>query len=117
MGCFHLQGAVAERGRQFEGLPARRHGALEVSRYPEYLGHPGQHPYQPGPIVERPGQGLGLAQQGEAPPMLSQCGQRAIQSEAELDGQHPGVAGLGPVREGLEGLLEEATASRNAARS
>ena len=28
------------------------------------------------------------------------------QREAELDGQHPGVAGLGQVREGLEGLLE-----------
>ena len=39
------------------------------------------------------------------------------QCEAELDGQHPGVAVLGQVREGLEGLLEEATASRNAARS
>ena len=32
--------------------------------------------------------------------------QRASQSEAELDGQHPGVAVLGQVREGLEGLLE-----------
>ncbi len=70
------------------------------------LGHPGQHPSQPGPIVERPGQGLGLAQQGEAPPMLSQCAQRASQREAEIDGQHPGVAVLGQVREGLEGLLE-----------
>ena len=73
MGCLHLQGAVAERGRELEGLLARRHGAVGVSRYPEYMGHPGQHPSQPGPIVERPGQGLGLAQQGEAPPMLSQC--------------------------------------------
>ena len=32
--------------------------------------------------------------------------QRAIQREAELDGQHPGIAVLGQVREGLEGLLE-----------
>ena len=70
------------------------------------LGHPGQHPSQPGPIVERPGQGLGLAQQGEAPPILSQWRQRASQREAELDGQPPGVAVLGQVREGLEGLLE-----------
>ena len=106
MGCLHLQGAVAELGREFEGLLARRHGAVVVSRDPEYPGHLGQHPSQPGPIVERPGQGLGLAQQGEAPPILSQCGQRASQREAELDGQHPGVAVLGQVREGLEGLLE-----------
>ena len=38
--------------------------------------------------------------------MLSQLGQRASQSEAEFDGQPPGVAVLGQVREGLEGLLE-----------
>ena len=106
IGCLHLQGTIAERGREIEGLLARRHGAVEVSRILSTMGHPGQHPSQPGPIVERPGQGLGLAQQGEAPPMLSQWGQRASQSEAEIDGQHPGVAVLGQVREGLEGLLE-----------
>jgi hypothetical protein len=38
--------------------------------------------------------------------MLSQPAQRASQNEAELDGQHPGVAGLGQVHESLEGLLE-----------
>ena len=54
-------GAVAERGREIEGLLARRHGAVEVSRQPEDMGPLGQHPSQPGPIVERPGQGLGLA--------------------------------------------------------
>ena len=102
----HLQGAVAECGREFEGLPACCNGAVGVSRHPAYLGHPGQHPSQPDPIVERPGQGLGLAQQGEAPPMLSQRAQRASQREAEIDGQPPGVAVLGQVREGLEGLLE-----------
>ena len=71
-GCLLLQGALAECGRELEGLLARRNGAVGVSCQPEYIGHPGQHPSQPGPIVERPGQGLGLAQQGEAPPMLSQ---------------------------------------------
>ncbi len=106
MGCLHLQGALAERGRKLEGLPACCNGAVEVSREPEYHGHPGQHSSQPGPIVERPGQVLGLTQQGAAPPMLSQCVQRFIQSEAELEGQHPGVAVLGQVLEGLEGLLE-----------
>jgi hypothetical protein len=106
MGCLYLQGAVAERGRELKGLPAHRYGAVEVSREPEYHGHPGQHSSQPGPIVERPGQGLGLTQQGEAPPMLSQCVQWFIQSEAQLEGQSPGVAVLGEVREGLEGLLE-----------
>ena len=70
------------------------------------MGHLGEHPSQPGPVVERPGQGLGLAQQGQAPPILSHCAQRDSQSEAEIDGQHPGVAVLGQVREGLEGLLE-----------
>src|SRR4029450_6315835 len=40
------------------------------------------------------------------PPMLSECGQRAYQGEAELEGQHPGVAGLGQVCESLESLLE-----------
>jgi hypothetical protein len=33
-------------------------------------------------------------------------GQRGCQSEAELNGQPSGVAGLGQVREGLESLLE-----------
>src|SRR2546428_214734 len=39
--------------------------------------------------------------------MLSQCAQRAIHSEAQIDGQLPGVAVLRQVREGLEGLVEE----------
>ena len=52
-----------------------------------------------------PRAGLGLAQQGQAPPMLSQLGQRAIHSEAEIEGQYPGIAVLGQVIEGLEGLL------------
>ena len=43
-GGLRLQGAVAERGREREGLLAHRHGAIVVSRYPEYIGHPGQHP-------------------------------------------------------------------------
>ena len=106
MGCLHLQDAVAERGCKFEGLLARSHGAVGISREPAYMGHPGQHPSQLGPVVERPGQGLGLAQQGEAPPIFSQYAQRASQSEAEINGQPPGVAVLGQVREGLEGLLE-----------
>ena len=102
----HLQGTLAERGREFEGLLARRHGTVGVSRLPEYKGHTGQHPSQPGPVVERPGQGLGLAQQGKAPPSLSQSSSAGHPSEAEVEGQHPGVAVLGQVREGLEGLLE-----------
>jgi hypothetical protein len=106
MGHSHLQGALTKRGREIEGLPARRNGAVVVSRRPEYTAHPGQHPSQSGLVVERPGQDLGLAQQGEAPPILSQLGQRAIHSEAEFDGQHPGVAVLGQVIESLEGLLE-----------
>jgi hypothetical protein len=69
---LQLQGTIAERSREFEGLSARRHGAVVISRDPEYIGHPGQHPSQPSPIVERPGQSLGLAQQGELPRILSQ---------------------------------------------
>jgi hypothetical protein len=61
MGCFHLQGALAAPGREFEGLLARCHGTVDVSREPEYMGHLVQHPSQSGPVVERPGQGLGLA--------------------------------------------------------
>ena len=38
--------------------------------------------------------------------MLSQCAQRENRSEAEINGQPPGVAVLGQVGEGLEGLLE-----------
>ena len=76
----------------------------------------GQHPSQAGPIVKRPSESLGLAEQGEAPLMLSQLGQRISQSEAEIDGEDPRVAEFGQVREGLEGLLRRrATASRNAA--
>ena len=32
IGCLRLQGALAERGREFEGLPARSNGAVVVSR-------------------------------------------------------------------------------------
>ena len=32
IGCLYLQGALAECGREFEGLPARRNGAVGVSR-------------------------------------------------------------------------------------
>ena len=103
---MYLQGAVAEHGRECQGPPAHRNGALVVSRHPVDLAHPGQHLAQPGPIVTRPGQGLGLAQQGEAPPMLSQRAQHAYQNEADIEGQPPGVAVLGQVRQGLEGLLE-----------
>ena len=71
-GCSYLQGTLANRGREFEGLLARCYGTVGVSRLPKYKGHTGQHPSQPGPVVERPGQGLGLAQQGKAPPSLSQ---------------------------------------------
>jgi hypothetical protein len=70
------------------------------------MGHPGEHLCQPGPIIECPGQRLGLAQQREAPPILSQEVQRASQGEAEIDAQPHGVSGLGQVCEGLEGLLE-----------
>ena len=39
IGGLPLQGAVAERGREFEGLLARRDGAVGVSRQPECRGH------------------------------------------------------------------------------
>ena len=39
--------------------------------------------------------------------MLSQYVQRDTYSKAEIDGQPPGVAVLGQVRQGLEGLVEE----------
>jgi hypothetical protein len=66
----------------------------------------GQHPSQLGPIVARPGQRLGLAQQGKVPLILSQDDEHASQREAELEGQPRGVVVLGQVRESLEGLLE-----------
>src|SRR5262249_10942813 len=71
-GCLPLQGAVAERGRKREGLLARCYGTVGVSRLPKYTGPTAQHPSQPGPVVERPGPGLGLTQQGKAPLRLSQ---------------------------------------------
>src|SRR5262247_3233347 len=106
MECLHLQGAVAERGREIEGLLTCCNGTVGVSCYPAYMGYTGQYASQPGSIVKRPSQGLGLVQQGEVPPILSQCVQRASQTKAELDGQRPGVAVVVEVREGLESLLE-----------
>jgi hypothetical protein len=106
MRCLRLQGIVAKFDCEREGLLACCNGAVVVSSQPEYLGHPGQYPSQPGSIVERSGQGLGFARQSEAPPILTHYSQRELRCEAEVDGQHPGVAGLGQVREGLEGLLE-----------
>ena len=52
------------------------------------------------------GQGFSLVQQGEAPPIFAQWTSVPSHSEAEIDGQPPGVAVLGQVRQGLEGLLE-----------
>jgi hypothetical protein len=106
MGGLGLQGVLAEFDCECEGLSTRRNGAVGVPRDPAYKGHPGQHQSQPAPVVARPGQRLGLAQQGEAPPILSECGQRDAQREAELDGLSPGVAGLRQVLESLEGLLK-----------
>jgi hypothetical protein len=103
---LRLHSAIAELGRQIEGLPACRNGTVEISREPEYSGHLGEYPSQSNPIVKLSSQGLGLAQQGEVPPIFSQSEQRASQCEADLDGQHPGIAVLGQVRQGLEGLLE-----------
>jgi hypothetical protein len=62
IGCVCLHGALAEFGRQIEGLPARRNGAIKIARDPEDSGHLGQHPSQSSPIVKRSRQGLGLAQ-------------------------------------------------------
>src|SRR5262245_60331766 len=105
MGCLYLQGALAQVSREREGLLARRYRAVVVSRDPQSTGHRGQRPSQPSPIVECPGQGLGLAQQGQAPPMLCEGVQRTGHSEAEINGSHPRVTVLREVREGLEGLL------------
>src|SRR5262249_24435223 len=79
MGSFYLQGAVTERGRESESLPARRHGAVAIARDAAYVGYLDEHPYQPGPIVERPGQRRSLVQQGEAPLILAQSVQRVSQ--------------------------------------
>ena len=38
-----LQGRSAKRDREFEGLLARRDGAVKVSRVPEVIGDTGQH--------------------------------------------------------------------------
>jgi len=86
MGCFPLQGPIAVRDREIEGLPARRHRAVGVSCETARQGYTGEHPSQPSPIVKCPGQGLGLTQQGEAPPMLAQLCQGVSQREVDVDG-------------------------------
>ena len=106
MGCLHLQGAVAELGRELEGLLARRHGAVVVSRRPEYMAIRAS---------TRPSRARSSSARARASASPNRARHRPCspsgvsatsQSEAELDGQHPGVAVLGQVREGLEGLLE-----------
>jgi hypothetical protein len=57
---LHLQRAVAKHDRERKDLLECRDGAVGVSCDPEYIAPPHQHPSQPGPIVKRPGQGLGL---------------------------------------------------------
>src|SRR4029453_18119569 len=59
-GALALQGAVAERLREFEGLSARYNGPVIVARQPEYSAHRRQHVSQPRSVVERSGQGLGF---------------------------------------------------------
>ena len=72
-----MQGRIPEHGRQLQGLLAGRHGALKVPDDHAHRHHPGQHPSQPGSIVELSGPRLGLAQQGETPRMLSHHAQHA----------------------------------------
>ena len=98
IGCMRLQGAVCRARPRVRRPAGRRHGAVGNLPSPEYLGHPWPAPAPAGPDRRAPGQDLGLAQQGAAPSMLSQCAQRAIDSEAELDGPTPGVAVVGQVR-------------------
>jgi hypothetical protein len=52
---------MALRGRQLEGLLARRQGAGVVSQQPADKHKPGQDPSQPSLIVERESQNLGRA--------------------------------------------------------
>ena len=116
-GCWPLQGAVAELGCELESLMACHNGAVVVSRNPKYW------PIRVNTWTNRTRSSSALARVSASPnraryrPCSPSPAQRASQREAELDGQHPGIAVLGKVREGLEGLLEAATASRDAARS
>jgi hypothetical protein len=55
-----LQGAVAKHGCEIKDLLARYHGTVRVSHDPAYMGRLGQHPPQPGPVVEYPGLSLSL---------------------------------------------------------
>ena len=53
----------------------------------------------------RPGQGLGLAEEGEPPPILAQRMRGALPGEAEIDSQLH-VSRLWEMHEGLQGLIE-----------
>ena len=98
-----LHGALAECDREARACwPAARAPSWSPVWLSNWAILPA--PVPAGPVVSSR-QGLGLAQQGEAPPKLSQALQRACQCEAELDGQPPGVAVLGQVRKG-QGPLE-----------
>ena len=101
-----LQGAVAELDREREGLLARRHGAVGVSR------HRSTWAIRASTCPSRARSSSALASASASPnrarcrPYSPSAASGRSQSEAELEGQHPGVAVLGQVREGLEGLLE-----------
>ena len=58
-------------------------------------------------IVERRGNGVGLAQEGEDPPKLAERREREAHVEPQIDGLLAGVATIGEVPEGFERLLEE----------
>jgi hypothetical protein len=109
---------VDEVARERVGIAqAHGDGTVEVPLHPAHRGQHGQHLAQLGPIVEVPGQGLGLAQHGAAPPLLSHREQHVSEVAAELNGQAPGVGGAGRWASTSIARSKAVTASGNAARS
>jgi hypothetical protein len=72
---------ITELNGHPQSLTAHGDGPVGVPLHPAHRGQRGQHLAQLGPIVELPGQDLGLAQEGAAPAMLAHRERHSARSQ------------------------------------
>src|SRR5207249_6171854 len=101
-----LQRPIIERGRDGAGPLSGVEGTVEVTQRPQGVGHVGEDPAEPPPVLELFGERLGLSKLGETAPGLAQHRERPMELEPHIDRAFDGLARGGETRERLGRLLE-----------
>jgi hypothetical protein len=106
-----LEGHIAEPPGDVVGALAGQAGFFRASGDQEgdqeMVARGDGHPGEPSLVVERPGQPFGFAKVAEASLGLSQLEQHSPKLDPKVDGLLQRLAGLGQIRQGHQGLLEE----------